>query len=87
MLKKKPRSIPPMVAEDPSGGKRVVTAKYSGHVWHVDLTTVPIFCFWCPWLLFALPQRWPFCWWLCVVVDISLEESWASPSSGKNQRW
>jgi hypothetical protein len=22
-----------------------------------------------PWLPFALPQRWPFCWWLAVVVD------------------
>ena len=25
--------------------------------------------FWAPWLPFALPQRFPFCWWLGVVVD------------------
>jgi transposase InsO family protein len=25
--------------------------------------------FWTAWLPFALPQRWPFCWWLAVAVD------------------
>jgi transposase InsO family protein len=25
--------------------------------------------FWCCWLPLALPQRWPFCWWVAVVVD------------------
>ncbi len=40
------------------------------HVWHVDLTAVPTgLGFWCSWLPFALPQRWPFCWWVAVVVD------------------
>ncbi len=24
---------------------------------------------WAPWLPFALPQCWPFCWWLAVVID------------------
>jgi len=49
---------------------RVVRAKYPGHVWHVDLTTVPIGRgFWVPWLPFSLPQSWPFCWWVAVVVD------------------
>ncbi len=49
---------------------RVVTAKAPGHVWHVDLTTVPTgLGFWCSWFPFALPQRWPFCWWLAVAVD------------------
>jgi transposase InsO family protein len=34
------------------------------------LTTVPTACgFWVPWLPWALPQRWPFCWWLAVAVD------------------
>jgi len=47
----------------------VVTAKYPNHVWHVDLTTVPIVGFWVPWLPFALPQVWPFCWWVAVIVD------------------
>jgi transposase InsO family protein len=40
------------------------------HIWHIDLTTVPTACgFWVPWLPWALPQRWPFCWWVAVVVD------------------
>jgi hypothetical protein len=38
--------------------KRVVTAKDPNHVWHVDLTAVPIVGFWVPWLPFALPQVW-----------------------------
>jgi transposase InsO family protein len=48
---------------------RVVTAKYPNHVWHVDLTAVPIAGFWVPWLPLALPQMWPFCWWVAVVED------------------
>ena len=60
---------------NPSSGKvdgpRVVTAKYPNHVWHVDLTAVPTgLGFWCtPNLPFALPQRWPFCYWLAVAVE------------------
>jgi putative transposase len=54
----------------PSVMKRVVTAKRPNHVWHLDLSTVPIgFGFWIPWLPLSLPQRWPFCWWIAVVVD------------------
>ena len=49
---------------------RVVTAKEPNHVWHIDLTTVPVGGgFWAPWLPFALPQCWPFCWWLAVIID------------------
>ena len=49
---------------------RVVTAKYPGEVWHIDLTTVPTGSgFWVPWLPFVLPQSWPFCWWVGVVID------------------
>ena len=47
----------------------LVTAKYPNHVWHVDLTTMPITGFWTPWFPFSLPQVWPFCWWVAVVVD------------------
>ncbi len=48
----------------------VVTTNRPGHIWHVDLTTVPISGgFWVPWLPFARFQRWPFCWWVAVVVD------------------
>ncbi len=36
---------------------RVVTAKCPGHVWNVDLTTVPTSAgFWVPWLPYARPQ-------------------------------
>jgi len=49
---------------------RVVTARYPNHVWHIDLTVVPTGSgLWTAWLPFALPQRWPFCWWLAAVVD------------------
>jgi transposase InsO family protein len=48
----------------------VVTAKRPNHVWHVDLTAVATSMgFWAPWLPFALPQRWPFCWWVAIVID------------------
>ncbi len=57
-------------ADVPLAKQRVVTANYPGHVWHVDLTVVPTGPgIWCSWLPFALPQRWPFCFWLAVVVD------------------
>ncbi|UCF69279.1 MAG: transposase [Acidobacteriota bacterium] len=49
---------------------RVITAKYPGQTWHTDLTIVPTWSgFWVPWVPFALPQSWPFCWWVGVVVD------------------
>ncbi len=57
-------------AETANDTTRVVAAKYPNHVWHVDLTTVSILGgFWTSWLPFALPQCWPFCWWLAVVLD------------------
>jgi transposase InsO family protein len=37
---------------------------------HVDLTTVPAGTgFWVPWMPFALPQSWPFCWWVAIALD------------------
>ena len=49
---------------------RRVTAKRPNHVWHVDLTAVPMGGgMWMPWLPFALPQCWPFCWWVAVALD------------------
>ena len=48
----------------------VVTAKRPNHVHHVDLTVVPTSLgLWTAWFPFALPQVWPFCWWLAVVLD------------------
>ncbi len=50
--------------------RRRVVAKYPGHTWHIDLTAVPTRAgFWVPWLPFSLPQCWPFCGWVAVVVD------------------
>ncbi len=49
--------------------RRIHTTR-PNEAWNVDLTTVPIGSgFWVPWLPWALPQRWPFCWWVAVVVD------------------
>ena len=51
---------------------RIVTAKSPNHVWHVDLTTVPTSAgFWVPWSPFSKVQRWPFAWWVAVVLDHS----------------
>ena len=59
-----------MPSEAAGSTDRVVTAKRTNHVWHIDLTIVPTRAgFWAPWVPFALPQRWPFCWWLAVVID------------------
>ncbi len=63
-------SPPPRPPKIPAATGRVITAKRPNHVWHIDLTTVPTGGgLWTPWLPFALPQYWPFCWWLAVLVD------------------
>ena len=75
ILKAKDKKAPPSksdstaTAEDAKPSERIVTAKRPNHVWHVDLTAVPLGGFWVLWLPFSLPQCWPFCWWLAVVVD------------------
>jgi len=67
ILKETPHAKPPEAAVT---SDRVVTAKRPNHVWHIDLTTVPTAGgFWASWLPFAIPQCWPFCWWLAVVID------------------
>ena len=54
----------------PQSEPRVVTAKCPNHVWHIDLTVVPTTGgFWAAWSPFALPQCWPFGWWVAVIVD------------------
>jgi transposase InsO family protein len=63
-----PAPQPPQAADTATG--RAVTAKRPNHVWHVDLTAVPISGgFWTTWLPFALPQCRPFCWWVAIVID------------------
>jgi len=49
---------------------RAVRSTRPNQIWNVDLTTIPMAGgFWVPWLPWALPQRWPFCWWIGVIVD------------------
>jgi putative transposase len=56
------------VSDEPA--RRVVTAKRINHVWHVDLNLVPTqLGFWTSWLPFSLLQRWPFAYWVAVVID------------------
>jgi transposase InsO family protein len=56
--------------DEPTPSARRVTAREPNHVWHVDLTVVPTLARLCTsWLPFALPQCWPFCWWLAVALD------------------
>jgi len=68
ILKEQP-ALPPAPAKS-KADERQVTADQPNHVWHIDLTTVPISGgFWSPWSPFALPQCWPFCWWVAIVLD------------------
>lgn len=47
-----------------------IESRGPNHIWLADLTTVPItFGFWLSWLPFSLPQRWPYCWWVAIVID------------------
>ena len=68
ILKEHP--VPPQTSLKPNTEERHATADPPNHVWHVDLTTVPVSGgFWAPWSPFALPQCWPFCWWVGIVLD------------------
>lgn len=65
--KKPPPPRPQQVPDPPA---RSIVARRPGHVWGCDLTAVPLGAgLWVPWLPWALPQRWPFSWWVLVVVD------------------
>jgi transposase InsO family protein len=64
-----PRPQKPAPAAKPVASRRI-TARRPNDLWHVDLTTVPTgLGFWISWMPQALPQSWPFCWWLGVAVD------------------
>ena len=53
----------------PTNSQTQIHAKYPNHVHHVDLTPVSITGFWTTWLPFSLPQCWPFCWWVAILMD------------------
>jgi transposase-like protein len=60
----------PKPSRFPRAAHRAVTSRHPNHLWHVDLTTVPTALgFWIPWVPFARPQVWPFCWWVALAVD------------------
>ena len=66
---KAPPAKPPM-HKSAATKARIVTARTPNHVWHIDLTTVPIVSgYWVPWAPFSLLPCWPFCWWVAVIVD------------------
>lgn len=68
MLAERPTK-PPFEAAGKPAAKRI-TAQRAHHVWHVELTVVPTGGgMWTAWLPCALPQCWPFCWWVAVVMD------------------
>jgi len=69
MLQRGPRRADPEAAvEMPVGEKQ--RARKPHDVWHMDLTTIPtVGGLWMSWLPFALPQRWPFCWWAVLALD------------------
>ncbi len=68
MIKEPPPKFPQ--ASKTAAGGRVVTAKRPDHVWHIDLTAVPMFSgFWVTWSPFAVFPSWPFGWWVAVVLD------------------
>ncbi|MDQ7778923.1 MAG: hypothetical protein RDV41_04355 [Planctomycetota bacterium] len=64
----------PTKPDKPAGCKdesnRQLTAKCPDRLHHVDMTVVPTSLgMWVSWLPFALPQVWPFCWWVVAVLD------------------
>ncbi len=74
MLRENPDSKEPAEAaltdEPIMVSTRVLKAKRPDHIWHLDLTVVPTTAgFWVPWQPFSRLLRWPFCWWVAVVID------------------
>ncbi|NOY74191.1 MAG: transposase family protein [Kiritimatiellaeota bacterium] len=72
-LKSKPTGPPkePDAAKSAENEKElVIKSKHPNHIWTVDLTTVPTSGgFWTSWIPNSMPQCWPFCWWVAVIVD------------------
>jgi transposase InsO family protein len=61
---------PPKPIPAPQVAPRTITARKPNDLWRIDLTTVPTALgFWASWVPFALPQDWPFCWWVGVAID------------------
>jgi len=63
--------VPEVSTKNEPTKPRSVIANDPGHVWSADLTVAPIAGgLWAPWLpCWCVAQRWPFAWWLLLVVD------------------
>jgi len=60
----------PAATPDAAGKKPRIISRGPDHTWLADLTTMPTAAgFWAPWIPCAALQRWPFCWWMVVVID------------------
>ncbi len=73
-LKSKPQPELPVEPEPvdsaDNGKKRFINSKHPNHTWTVDLTSVPTSGgLWTSWMPNLFPLRWPFCWWVLVVMD------------------
>ena len=86
---RRPKSAPPS-APNPARFYPGIVAKAPYRLFHVDLTAVKrVRGFWVPWFPFALPQCWPFCWWVVGVVDhysravLALKAFRANPTSAE----
>ena len=68
----------------------VVKARRPNELWHIDLTAVPTgLGFWTSWCPHALPQEWPFCWWVAVVLDHTRgasRDGWSSATNPTLER-
>jgi transposase InsO family protein len=59
-----------LAVQESAGTTNTLRAKRPNHIWHVDLSTIPTAAgFWVPWIPLSKLQRWPFCWWVAVVID------------------
>jgi len=70
--------VPAKKPNEPSSSHepRTVIAKYPNYVWGIDTSAVPTSAgFWTSWLPFSLPQSWPFCFWVAIVIDHSSRHS------------
>lgn len=79
--RKRPEPKPPSAGATGHGGAaesaaagtpsaKRITSKRPHHVWNLDFTLLPTTPgWWVPWVPWSLLQRWPFCFWLGVVMD------------------
>lgn len=60
----------PLDLSTPAQTAKRIVSRHPNHTWLVDLTTVPTQSgFWTSWPPFSLIQRWPFCWWVAIIID------------------